>query len=313
MIQFIRIFILISWVSLFISCKSKEVQVKENLADFISLQLGNSNSVEILNYKVFNKVFDKKLGYDTYRESNDKILLKNTEYLEVLFSANNSQNEKIFRSIYVYLDSTNNKFNKTYPENIGVEFGKISGIGKFYIGQLITNQQTQKYFDNVEILFVNVDTINFGKKYLGKIENGSFQINRMIPGNYFVKIIDKHTIMANLYENYSQHKNYNLLTEISRIMFFFKNYSSRSVNYNYTNKNLFDLTYASLENLNQGNYYNDAYVEKVWKDFKNSVDIKFIEDMDIEFDYLYLTEFDEVEINSNVPTTKDYDIKKFFF
>lgn len=310
---FIRYSIIILWILLFASCESKEGVIKSNLSEFIAKKIGNSSSIEIHNYKVINKEFDKKMGFDLYVESNLKTYSSNTEYLEVLFSAKNSENEKIFRSVIIYLDSTKKNFVRTFPENIGVEFGNISGVGKFYIGQLITGQQTQKYFDDAEILFVNVDTINLGRKYLGKIVDGSFQINKMIPGKYFVKIIDKRTILANIYENYSRNKNYNILKEIERFMFFYKNYNYGTEHYKYRNKKLFETTFSSLEKINRETFYSDEYVKNVWNNFKYSVDMKYIEDLDIEFDYLYLTEFDEIDINSSVPTTKDFDIKKFFF
>jgi hypothetical protein len=46
---------------------------------------------------------------------------------------------------------------------------------------------------------------------------------------------------------------------------------------------------------------------------KKSVNHKFLDDFEIEYDYRYLNEFDKILIESSTPTNHDVYIKNFFY
>jgi hypothetical protein len=86
--------------------------------------------------------------------------------------------------------------------------------------------------------------------------------------------------------------------------------------YGYSDKKLFDVTIKKLERYqgeaNETEFF-DRDVIDIWKDFKKSVNHKFLDDFDIEDDYRYLNQFDNILIEPSIPTNHNIYIKNYFY
>lgn len=306
--------IILCSISLFVSCKSSDDKIEEMLSEYVKNIVKNPNSVDIHNFQVYDKVYNSEFSIDLPEKSKNNVITGKSDFITFLFSAKNSDGIEIFREVTVYLDKTKKTFNRSYPENIDIENGILSGTCKYYFGNLLTNWQIQNYCNNANVTIMNVDTLGGRKKHITTVQNGTYEVNKIIPGKYFFKLINYNINLENVYGNYGNKKNYFMLGEIKKIMDFYQIYGREP--YGYSDKKLFDVTIKKLERYqgeaNETEFF-DRDVNDIWKDFKKSVNHKFLDDFDIEYDYRYLNQFDNILIESSIPTNHNIYIKNFFY
>lgn len=301
-------------IYMFVSCKSSDDKIEGMLSEYVKNIVKNPNSVDIHKFQVYDKVYNSKAGMFLWEKSKNNTITEKSDYINFLFSAKNSDGIEIFREASVYFDKAKKTFISSYPENIDIENGNISGTCKYYFGNLITNWQIRNYNNDANVIIMNVDTLGGRKKYITTVQNGTYQVNKIIPGYYFFKLINYNINLENIYGNYGNKKNYFMLSEIQKIMNFYRIYSS--IPYGYSDKKLFDETLKKLDKYSEESNeteFSDNDVNDIWKDFKKSVNHKFLDDFEIEYDYRYLNEFDKILIESSTPTNHDVYIKNFFY
>ena len=296
------------------SCKSTQDKINEILSDYVKTKVRNPNSVVIHKFQVFDMV-DGEDSSIFVEESKTNTINTKTKFITFIFSAKNTDGNEVYRKASVYLSNDKKSIEKSFPEKIDIEDGNLSGTCKFYLGNLRTNWQIQDYSNGANITILNVDTLGGKKKYITKVQNGTYQINKITPGNYFIKIIDYSINLENIYSVKGENKNKSILFEISNIMNFYQIYAG-SDQYGYSDEKLFNITLKRVEainaNINDFIIF-DSDVSSIWGDFKKSINKDFLEDFDIEDDYRYLNDFIKITIEPSVPTNQNFDVKKFFF
>jgi len=306
--------IILCSISFLISCNSSDDKIEDMLSEYVKKIVKNPNSVDIHKFQVYDKVYNSKFGYLLAEKSKNNTITEKSDFITFLFSAKNSDGIEIFREVSVYFDKTKKTFKSSYPENIDIENGNLSGTCKYYFGNLLTNWQIQNYCNDANITIMNVDTLGGRKKHMTTVQNGTYEVNKIIPGKYFFKLINYSINLENVYGNYGNKKNYFMLLEIKKIMDFYQIYCREL--YGYSDKKLFDVTLKKLETFskeaNETEFF-DNDVTDIWKDFKKSVNNKFLDDFHIEYDYRYLNQFDNISIEPSTPTNHNIFIKNFFF
>jgi hypothetical protein len=147
------------------------------------------------------------------------------------------------------------------------------------------------------------------------VQKGTYEINKIIPGNYFFKLINYNINLETVYGLYGNKKNFFLLMEIKKIMDFYQIYAGWST-YGYSDEKLFDVTLKKLEAMTGEGSPTDFYdseVTDLWRDFKKSVNNSFLEDFEVEDDYRYLNEFDKILIEPSNQSSHNINIKNYFF
>ena len=306
--------IILCSTSFFVSCKSADDQIENMLSEYVKNIVKNPNSVDIHKFQVYDIVYNSEYRIDLPEKSKNNAITGKSDYVTFLFSAKNSDGIEIFREVSVYLDKTKKTFNSSYPENIDIENGNLSGTCKYYFGNLLTNWQIQNYCNDTNVTIMNVDTLGGRKKHITTVQNGTYEVNKIIPGKYFFKLINYNINLENVYGSYGNKKNYFMLGEIKKIMDFYQIYGREP--YGYSDKKLFDVTIKKLERYqgeaNETEFF-DRDVIDIWKDFKKSVNHKFLDDFDIEDDYRYLNQFDNILIEPSTPTNHNIYIKNYFY
>lgn len=301
-------------IFLFVSCKSSDEKTKGMLSDYVKNIVRNPNSVKIHKFQVFNIVPNSKGQMWEWKESKNNLITEKSDYITFLFSAKNSEGIEIFRDALLYFDKQKKGFERPFPINIDIENGNLSGTCKYYFGNLLTNWQIQNFCNGDNLTIMNIDTLGGRKKYITQVQNGTYEINKIIPGNYFIKLINYNINLENIYGYNGTHKNYFMLSEIHKFMVFYQIHAR--VPYGYSDKKLFDVTFnkikAILKDSNNTVFY-DKDVDDIWKDFKKSVNPKFLDDFDVEDDYRYLHQYDNVLIEPSAPTNHNIFIKNFFY
>lgn len=306
--------IILCSISLFVSCKSSDDKIEDMLSEYVKNIVKNPNSVDIHKFQVYDKVYNSEYRMLLPEKSKNNAITGKSDYITFLFSAKNSEGIEIFREASVYFDKTKKTFKRSYPENIDIENGNLSGTCKYYFGNLITNWQIQNYCNDANVTIMNVDTLGGRKKHITTVHNGTYEVNKIIPGKYFFKLINYNINLENVYGNYGNKKNYFMLVEIQKIMNFYQIYGREP--YGYLDKKLFDVTLKKLDAFSREpneTEFVDKDVNDIWKDFKKSVNHKFLDDFDIEHDYRYLNQFDNILIESSTPTNHNIYIKNFFY
>lgn len=292
------------------SCNSSDGKTQKMITSYLSTKVRNPNSLSIRNYKIYETNPNSVQSY----ESKKNQISDKSSFVNVVFSAKNSDGIEVFRNGTLYFNKTKDGFEKSFPEHLDVEFGNLSGSCNFLLANLVTNWSTQNYCDGGNIIAVNVDSLAGSKKYITRINNGTYEINRMLPGEYFIKMIHYNVNLENIYSSVGTNKNYFLLIEIQKIMSFYKIYAWRK--YGFIDKTLFNVTYNKLEAFIKGGRERETSEEEVsemWGNFKKSVSRNFIDDLEVSDDYLFLTKFYKVIVTPSIPSSQNMAIKNFFF
>lgn len=298
------------------SCKSSHEKINEMLLNYVKTKVRNPNTALIHAFQVYETNLNKdSLIY--YEESKTNTITDKTKFIRVIFSAKNSNGNEVFRNIDFYLDGTKNKILRSAPENIDVEDGYLTGTCKYTIRNLMSLRQIQNYCDGSIIIILNVDTLGGKIKYMSKVQNGTFQINQIRPGNYFLKIIDYKINLTNIYTGFD--KNKFVLYDILEIMNFYKFYAAGYGRYGYSNQHLFNITLNKIEALKQNTQYfiesiiNESDVSTIWDNFRKSINQDFFRDFDIDDDYKYLNNFLSLRIEPSIISNKKIEIEKEFY
>jgi len=296
------------------SCKNDELQTKKTLLEYTKKQVRNSNSVVIHDYTTYVK--KKNAEYDfQVTKSIYNYITDSTINIDYLYSSVNKDGVEVFRKVWADLDDNDN-ISRTFPENIDVENGHLTGMTKLHFGNLITNKGFQNNLNGSEILLVSLDTLRGSMFYKTKVNNGSLDINNILPGNYALKIINRRIdLKDNLNKYRSNNLNYFILLNIKGIMDFYEIYFGIG-SYGFRNKKLFDETLnenLNLDYLDSDIYYTDQYVESIWNDFTESANYDFIKDFKISFDYKFPVEFKKIDIIPNEITREDVKISYYCY
>lgn len=298
------------------SCKNSKEKINEMLLNYVKTKVRNPNTAIIHSFQVYERISTKdSLIYN--EESKSNTITERTEFIRVIFSAKNSDGKEVFRNVDIFLDGTKNKILRSAPENIDVENGYLTGNCKYTIRNLLSLRQIQNYCDGSIIMIVNIDTLGGKTKYLTKVQNGTYEINQIRPGNYFLKIIDYKINFKNIYTGFD--KNKFVLYDILEIMSFYKYFAAGYGRYGYSNQNLFNVTMNKIEALKQSIQYfmestiDESEVSNIWNNFKMSINQEFLNDFDIDDDYKYLNSFINLRIEPSIITNKKIEIEKEFY
>jgi len=296
------------------SCKSSESELTNLVSKYVKKNVRNGSSVIIHDYKVYDNLYDNKTAQYSYIQNETNTISNNSVEIRVIFSAKNSEGNEVFREVSLLLDSLKKDVKESIPKNIDVESGYLSGTCNYYFGNLITGWQLQDYCKGANIILVNEDTINSRKKYISKVDNGTYQINKVLPGQYILKLIQYNVNAETVYRIYGTKYYYRILLHMQSLMQFYRRYHRQ--HYGYTDKFLFDTTLSKIDsNLSPGNsiIISDSEIESLWNDFKKSISPQFISDFEINDDYKYLHEFRTIIVEPSIPTQNNIEIKNYFF
>jgi hypothetical protein len=297
---------------MFISCNHTQDPLKEQILSYVKSKVRNPKSVELIKYQVFDKA-DQNSLFNIESKSNK--ISEKSEYVNVLFSGKNTEGNEIYREVTLYMDKNTKQFNKSFPENIDVENGYLSGSCKYVIANPITNWGVQNFCNNARVTIMNVDSLGGKKVYFTQVGNGTYEINKIVPGNYFIKIIHYGINLESIYGTQGKKKNNFLVLEIEKIMGFYEIYSDY-LNYGFSDEILFRSNYAKLKSyLSELNSttFTDYEVDVIWEEFKKSVNRQFLKDFDVDKDYKYLNKYEMISIESSPPTRHDFNINNFFY
>lgn len=292
------------------SCKSEQDKIKDSLIKFTQNKVKNPNSVKVYEFQVY----DSEDGTIGIKKNSDNNLLGKTYYIEYLFSAKNEEDKEIYRKVYVYIDENKNLKNETYPENIDVENGQLSGSCEFMFGNLITDKGFRGYCKDGNVLIINIDTLNEGKIYRTFFNNGTYEIDDIVPGNYLLKKINRNINLESIVNQHGSDRNFFLIMNIKEIMDFISIYMREEKWY--YDKELFDKTLKEIEKIVESENElraNNQMIELFWKDFKKSLSTETISNLEIEEDYKYLYDFKKIEISPNKTTKENLKIHKVYF
>jgi len=281
-----------------VSCKIDSITIKF-LTDYTKRQLRNPESLKIHSIHVVNR-----------NDKSSTEISDSTIFINYLFSAKNQDGYEVYRTVQAF-PAKDLTIKETFPKNIDVEYGSIKGNCTYKI-MSFSQQGMAGYLRNGEITFLNIDTMQGKKTYSADIKSGEYSFDKVIPGDYFMKVIDKTISLENLYQNLSL-KNFYLLQNMSKIMSFVDIYGGSY--YGFENKKLFKENYESLKaamaNSATTSEISDSQVSSYWENFMNSISKEFILDFSIYDNYKYLVEFEEVEIIPNQSIAKDINFKEF--
>lgn len=294
-----------------LSCKSEKEKINDAISEYIKPELKNPNSLKILKYELY-EILKSELLHKP---------IDSAARIEYSYSAINSDGKEIFkRGEGVITD----KYNfRGFKQDVGVEFASAEGVSNYEMYS-VPKGSFHGVMNNSEVVALLLDKSQTESWITQKtiIKAGYFSFEKMTPGDYLFKFINKNISLENVsmptfgefeVDNGVVLNMYNFVTYLK--IYFLNRYDGGFETY-ITNRQLFNETYNDLTALKNTMSNTDRINRKVttniWNTIKSCLSSDFLKALDLTDDYNFVVGVKPFTIESGKKNNCSFNVVIYY-